>query len=121
MPPRLIVCPSCANLARPSETRCPSCDARLRLPTDWAGPIAPAAMVLMGLAVATCSDDGDGGEGGAGGVMTTSEVTNSVVAGYTHSISVGPGGAGGEGGVGGAGGAAGAGGTAGAGGAGGGN
>lgn len=114
MPPRLVVCPSCANLAKPSEARCPSCGARLRLPTDSAGPIAPAAMVIMGLAVATCSDDGDDGSGGAGGVVLTSHGYDTSAAGYTQAVSVGGGApltGGGEGGMAGAGGAGGAGGN----------
>ncbi|WP_437479321.1 hypothetical protein WME75_33190 [Sorangium sp. So ce1014] len=143
MTSRLIVCPSCANLAKPSESHCLTCGARLRLPAGWTGPIAPAAMVLMGLAAASCTEnvtggsldgsdgfdssggiDGSGGLGGAGGIVTTSDTTVSVVAGYTSAVSVGGGfggslGGGGEGAAAGADGAGGTGGAAGTGGAGG--
>jgi hypothetical protein len=112
MPPRsrLVVCPECACHAKPQETHCPSCGARLRGRDGWVAPAA--AIVAMGLTAVTCADDETETTDGSQQV-TSSQESSSIVAGYTHSQTIG--GAGGVGGAGGddagGGGAAGAGGN----------
>ena len=104
-PDRLIACPSCACHIRPTESRCPHCDAVVRQPDGTIARTAAAVLLGLSTAVAGCGGEvaqpvyGTPTTGGSGGTGTGGSTSTSTTAGTGGTSTAGAGGIGGTGGV----------------------